>query len=219
MKSRSNMCCGVGEALMRLIAEKLASVRGGAVVFCDVSFELASGEALVLSGPNGAGKTTLIRIIAGLLQPASGAVRLDGGETTHMLAEECHYVGHLNAVKSNLTVEENALFWSRFLGDGRARVANALATFGLSRVRDIPAAYLSAGQKRRLGLARLLLAERPIWLLDEPTVSLDRPSQAVLLAAMDAHVAAGGMIVAASHVTLGLATARQLQLGSTAQAA
>jgi heme exporter protein A len=219
MKSRSNMRCGVGEALMKLIAEKLTSVRGGAVVFSEVSFEVASGEALVLGGPNGAGKTTLIRIVAGLLQPAAGKVRLEGGEARRTLAEECHYVGHLNAVKSNLSVEENALFWNRFLADGRTGAAKALATFGLTHVRDIPAAYLSAGQKRRLGLARLLVAKRLIWLLDEPTVSLDRASQAALLAVIDAHVAAGGMVVAASHVTLGLAAARQLQLGSAAHAA
>jgi heme exporter protein A len=213
------MRCGVGEALMKLIAEKLSCVRGGAVVFSEVSFEVASGEALVLGGPNGAGKTTLIRIIAGLLEPAAGEVRLEGGQGVLPLAAECHYVGHLNAVNSNLSVEENALFWTRFLADGRAGAGKALATFGLTHVRDIPAAYLSAGQKRRLGFARLLVAKRLIWLLDEPTVSLDHAAQAVLLAAMNTHVTAGGMVVAASHVDLGLATARHLQLGSAAQAA
>jgi heme exporter protein A len=204
---------------MKLIGENLSCVRGGAVIFSGLSFEVASGEALILGGPNGAGKTTLIRIIAGLLQPAAGHVRLQGGDGRRALAEECHYVGHLNAVKSNLTVEENVLFWSRFLGDGPAGALNALATFGLSRVRDIPAAYLSAGQKRRLGLARLLLAARPIWLLDEPTVSLDRTAQTALVAVIDAHVASGGMVLAATHIALGLAAARQLQLGSAAQAA
>ena len=171
-------------------------------------------------GPNGAGKTTLIRMIAGLLAPAAGRIGLDGGDAERSLGEQCHYVGHLNAVKSSLTVEENAAFWCRFLGGGAGdRIEPALAGFGLAQLRDIPAAYLSAGQKRRLGLARVLLAERPIWLLDEPTVSLDRAAQGMLAVAVDAHVAAGGLVVAATHAPLGFAKSRELHLGSAAEPA
>ncbi|HEY5829740.1 MAG TPA: heme ABC exporter ATP-binding protein CcmA [Hyphomicrobiaceae bacterium] len=203
---------------MRLIAEALTSTRGGRSLFSDLSFSVEGGEALVLMGPNGAGKTTLIRIVAGLLAPSAGAVRLDGGDAERSVGEQCHYVGHLNALKAGLTVEENAGFWCRFLDQGGAadRVEAALLAFGLAELGDIPAAYLSAGQKRRLGLARLLLAERPVWLLDEPTVSLDQAAQEMLAAAAGAHLAAGGLVVAATHVPLGFARARELHLGSRA---
>jgi heme exporter protein A len=206
---------------MRLIAEALTSTRGGRSLFSDLSFSVEGGEALVLMGPNGAGKTTLIRIVAGLLAPSAGAVRLDGGDAERSVGEQCHYVGHLNALKAGLTVEENAGFWCRFLDRGGAadRVEAALSAFGLAELGDIPAPYLSAGQKRRLGLARLLLAERPVWLLDEPTVSLDLAAQEMLAAAAGAHLAAGGLVVAATHVPLGFARARELHLGSRAVAA
>jgi heme exporter protein A len=210
---------------MRLIAEALTSTRGGHSLFSGLSFSVEGGEALVLMGPNGAGKTTLIRILAGLLAPSAGAVRLDGGDAERSVGEQCHYVGHLNALKAGLSVEENAGFWCRFLDSGGAadRVEAALSAFGLAELGDIPAAYLSAGQKRRLGLARLLLAERPVWLLDEPTVSLDLAAQEMLAAAAGAHLAAGGLVVAATHVPLGFAqasgTARELHLGSRAVAA
>jgi heme exporter protein A len=206
---------------MRLIAEALTSTRGGRSLFSDLSFAVDGGEALLLLGPNGAGKTTLIRILAGLLAPSAGAVRLDGGDAERSVGEQCHYVGHLNALKAGLTVEENAGFWCRFLDRGGAtnRVETALSAFGLAELADIPAAYLSAGQKRRLGLARLLLAERPVWLLDEPTVSLDQAAQEMLAAAVGAHLAAGGLVVAATHVPLGFARARELHLSSRAVAA
>jgi heme exporter protein A len=204
---------------MRLIADNLSSVRGGRTLFSELSFAVEGGEALLLLGPNGAGKTTLIRMIVGLLAPAAGRISLDGGDAELSLGEQCHYVGHLNALKSSLTVGENASFWCRFLGGGLDRIEAALASFGLAHLRDIPAAYLSAGQKRRLGLARVLLAKRPIWLLDEPTVSLDRAAQDMLTGAVDAHVAAGGLVVAATHAPLGFAKSRDLHLGSTAQPA
>ena len=202
-----------GEALMKLIAHALTSSRGGRTLFSELSFQVAGGETLLLIGPNGAGKTTLIRMIAGLFAPTSGSLALDGGDAERGLGEQCHYVGHLNAVKSSLTVEENAAFWGRFLGGAVDRVEAALSTFGLAALRNIPAGYLSAGQKRRLGLARVLLAERPIWLLDEPTVSLDRAAQDMLNAAVDAHIAAGGLVVAATHVPLPFVNARELHLG------
>ena len=204
---------------MKLVADRLSSIRGGRTLFSELSFAVEGGEALLLLGANGAGKTTLIRMIVGLLAPAAGRISLDGGDAESTLGEQCHYVGHLNALKSSLTVGENATFWCRFLGGGLDRVEAALAGFGLAHLRDIPAAYLSAGQKRRLGLARVLLAERPIWLLDEPTVSLDRAAQNMLTGAVDAHVAAGGLVVAATHAPLGFAKSRELHLGSTAHPA
>ena len=199
---------------MQLVAERLACARGGRELFSDLSFSLNDGEALLLWGPNGAGKTTLIRLIAGLIGPDEGQIRLDGGDPERSLGEQCHYVGHLNAVKSRLTVGENARFWCSFLGGGDARLEAALDTFGLSGLRGIAAGYLSAGQKRRLALARLLLANRPIWLLDEPTASLDSNAQEVLTAAANTHLAAGGLVVAATHVALDLQNARNLDLGA-----
>jgi len=198
---------------MQLVAEALTSIRGGRTLFSGLSFAVGAGEALVLTGPNGAGKTTLIRTIAGFLTPASGRFRLEPGDAEHSLGEQCHYVGHLNAIKSGLSVEENAAFWCGFLGGMPSRIQPALAAFGLTGLRDIPAAYLSAGQKRRLGLSRLLLAERPLWLLDEPTVSLDRASQEMLTGAMEGHLAAGGLVVVATHTPLALSQSRELRLG------
>jgi heme exporter protein A len=208
---------------MRLIAEALTSTRGGRSLFSGLSLAVEGGSALLLTGPNGAGKTTLIRILAGLLAPSAGSVRLEDGNVELSVGEQCHYVGHLNALKAGLTVEENAGFWCRYLQAGPMpaadRVETALAAFGLAELGDIPAAYLSAGQKRRLGLARLLLVERPVWLLDEPTVSLDRSAQELLAAVVAAHLAAGGLVVAATHVPLGFAAARELRLGGGAVAA
>jgi len=204
---------------MKLVADRLAGARGGRTLFSGLSFAIEGGEALLLKGPNGAGKTTLIRMIVGLLVPAEGRISLDGGDGERTLGEQCHYVGHLNALKSSLNVGESAAFWCRFLGGGLDRIDTALASFGLGHLRDIPAGYLSAGQRRRLGLARVLLAERPIWLLDEPTVSLDRAAQGMLTAAVDAHVAAGGVVVAATHAPLGFAKSRELRLGNAAEPA
>jgi heme exporter protein A len=204
---------------MQLSGDKLSSVRGGRTLFADLTFGVAAGEALLVMGPNGAGKTTLLRTIAGLLRPAAGRVFLEGGAPDAALSEQCHYVGHLNSVKTSLTVAENAVFWSRFLGGTATAHDAALETFGLSVLRDIPAGYLSAGQKRRLGLARLLLAERTLWLLDEPTASLDSAGQETLAGAVNAHLARSGMVVAATHVPLGFAKARELHLGRMAQAA
>jgi heme exporter protein A len=203
-----------GEALMQLIVEGLASTRGERSIFTGVSFTVDAGGALVLLGPNGSGKTTLIRIIAGLLPASAGTLRLTGADADRGVGEQCHYVGHLDAVKPSLTVDENARFWRGFLDGGEDAVEPALAAFGLDRLRDMPVAFLSAGQKRRLGLTRLLLAKRPLWLLDEPTVSLDGASREALLRVVAAHLDDGGLLIAATHVPLDLANASELQLGA-----
>jgi heme exporter protein A len=199
---------------MRLVADKLSSQRGGRTLYVGLSFAVEAGEALLVTGPNGAGKTTLLRILAGFLQPQTGNIRLEGGaDASEMLiAEQCHYVGHANAVKASLTVAENAAFWAGFLDGAADRLDMALEAFGLAALRDIPVGYLSAGQKRRAGLMRLLLAERPLWLLDEPTASLDDAAQAMLAGAVNRHLAAGGLVVAATHLPLGFEQARELRI-------
>ena len=155
-------------------------------MFEDLSFGLAPGEALLVTGPNGAGKTSLFRQIAGLLPLARGRLTLAGAGADATLPELCHYVGHLNAVKTSLSVAENLAFWADFLGQGREPLPNALAAFGLGPLADLPAGLLSAGQKRKLALSRLFAAPRPIWLLDEPQVSLDAASVKLLDGAIEA---------------------------------
>lgn len=196
---------------MQLIAENLALERGGRRIVEGLAFQVAAGEALVLTGPNGAGKSTLIRGIAGFLPPAEGSIRLEGGAAETEIAEQCHFVGHRDGVKAALSVFENAVFASRYLGDSRNPAA-ALERLGLDALAEVPAAYLSAGQRRRLGLTRLLLARRPLWLLDEPTVSLDAAAVATLASIITDHLATGGLVVAATHVPLGLEGARELRL-------
>jgi heme exporter protein A len=143
-------------------------------------------------------------------------VRLEGAAEPDAVAEAVHYFGHLNAVKSSLTVEENVRFWCGYLGGRLENIGTALETFGLLPLRDIPAGYLSAGQKRRLGLARLLVAERPVWLLDEPATSLDVASQAVVAGVVNRHLGRGGIVLAATHSPLGLAPAAELVLEAAA---
>jgi heme exporter protein A len=210
---------------MQLIAEGLRLYRGTRLILRDLSFAVSAGEALVLTGPNGAGKTTLIRAIAGFLPLAAGTIRLEGTSPDADIAEHCHFIGHRDAVKSSLTVEENATFFARYLGTAALSPARpgeavhaALEHLGLAALAEAPAAWLSAGQRRRLGLTRLLLARRPVWLLDEPTVSLDAAAVATLADIIAAHRATGGIVVAATHIPLGLAGARELQLTGPAGA-
>jgi heme exporter protein A len=197
---------------LRLSAENLVCIRGGRIVFEELSFSVAGGEALVVTGPNGAGKSSLIRQIAGLVEVTEGKLALDGGETDAPLSEQAHYVGHLDALKASMSVRETASFWADFLGGGDVRAA--LDAFDLGALADLPVAYLSAGQRRRLALSRLLVAPRPLWLLDEPSVALDAASLARLVAAIDAHLARGGIVVAATHQPLGLGRNVPLDLTS-----
>ena len=198
---------------MQLLVDKLTVNRGERRVLEGLSFKLAPGEGLLLTGPNGAGKTTLIRTIAGFLTPDAGTVRLEGAEEPEDVSPHCHMVGHQNGIKPSLTVAENLGFWARYLGDNAAGIEPALQRLNLTEIDDLPAGYLSAGQKRRLGLARLLVAKRPLWLLDEPTVSLDAASTELLASVVAEHIAGGGMAIAATHIPLGIAAMRELKLG------
>jgi heme exporter protein A len=200
--------------LMQLTADNLTCVRGGRTVFADLSFSVAGGEALVITGRNGAGKSSLLRMIAGLVHVAAGRLVLDGGEAEASIAEQAHYLGHQDALKSSLSVGENLAFWIAYLGGARAVVPEALAAVGLAPLIGLPAAYLSAGQRRRLSIARLAAVERPLWLLDEPTSALDAQSQDRLAGLMRAHLGKGGMIVAATHGPIGLDAPRELRLGA-----
>lgn len=196
-----------------LAAQDLSCQRGGRLIFQDLSFKLAPGEALLVSGPNGAGKTSLLRQVAGLLPPAAGELRLEGAGPDAERPELCHYVGHLNGVKASLSVGENLAFWADFLGANGAGLKRALAAFGLTPLADLPAGLLSAGQKRKLALSRLFAAPRPIWLLDEPQSSLDAASVKLLDACIEDHLESGGIALVASHTPLKTKFAHKLALG------
>jgi heme exporter protein A len=200
---------------MRLLGSDLVCIRGGRQVFSGVGFAVDAGAALLVTGPNGAGKSSLLRLIAGLVGVAGGGIALDGGDGELTIGEQAHYLGHQDALKSSLSVEENLAFWASVLGDGTARVGTALAAVGLNGLARLPAIYLSAGQRRRLSIARLMAIARPIWLLDEPTSGLDASGQAMLADLMRAHLAAGGLILAATHGPIGLDGATELRLGES----
>jgi heme exporter protein A len=206
---------------MRLRAWDLTVERGGRRVIAGLSFEAGEGSALIVTGPNGAGKTSLLRALAGFLPIETGGFALDGGDAERTVGEQAHYLGHADGVKSALTAGENLAFAAAMLGGDSTRVAQlaALAALGLAHVIDFPARLLSAGQKRRAALARLLVAKRPLWLLDEPMTALDVAAQSALAGIMRAHVQGGGILVAAAHGALGLDGAQELRLGATADAA
>ena len=198
---------------MRLTAVELACHRGGRGVFSGVSFAVASGELLTVSGRNGAGKSSLLRMIVGLVRIAAGTLTLEGGDSELSIAEQAHYLGHQDALKDSLSVAENLRFWAGFYGLRSTDIRNPLEAIGLGALAALPAAYLSAGQRRRLSIARLVAVPRPIWLLDEPTSTLDTAAQERLADLMRAHLAGGGLIVAASHGPIGLASTLELRLG------
>jgi heme exporter protein A len=197
---------------MRLSGRDVRCVRGGREVFSGLAFEVSGGEALAVTGRNGSGKTSLLRLIAGLLAIAGGSIALQGGDAELTLPEQAHYLGHRDALKPALSVSENLAFWRDFLGGEVTDAGECLAMAGLSHAADLPAAYLSAGQRRRLSLARLLAVRRPVWLLDEPTAALDIAGQTMFVSLMRDHLARGGLIVAATHGPLGV-DASELQIG------
>jgi heme exporter protein A len=205
---------------MNLRVTDLGCVRSGRSVLSGVDLDVAPGQALLLRGPNGAGKSTLLRVLAGLLAPASGDAVLGGvslAADPETYAEALAYCGHLDSIKPQLTIAENLRFWAGlFNGDG---FDAAVAAFDLGPLLDRPAHACSAGQKRRAGLARLLLARRSLWLLDEPTVSLDTTAVAQVCAAVRAHCAGGGMAVIATHLPLDLSDPRELRLDPLGTAA
>lgn len=206
---------------MRLSANNIAIERGGRSILAGLSFEARAGAALVLVGPNGAGKSTLLRAIAGFLPLSAGAFALEGGAREASIGEQAHYLGHADALKSALTAGENLAFWSGALGSDSSSGAwrGALQRLGLAHVADFPVGALSAGQKRRVALARLLVAPRPLWLLDEPTTALDVAAQGLFGGIMREHLGGGGLIVAATHAPLGLEGAETLALGASSRVA
>jgi heme exporter protein A len=210
---------GLAPPLPDLIAEELACRRGERIVFVGVSFRLAPGGALVLTGANGSGKSSLLRLVAGLLMPAGGHLSWGTTPFTADLAthhSRLHYVSHQDGLKPAMTPREMLAFWAalrgRRLPRATAALDEALAAFALDAIADWPCRWLSAGQRRRVALARLLTAPAALWLLDEPTTALDGSGQAQLEAAIGAHRAAGGMAMIATHTPMTLADAANLEL-------
>jgi heme exporter protein A len=197
---------------MQLSGRGVRCVRGGREVFSGLDFVISSGEALAVTGANGSGKTSLLRMIGGLLALAGGSIDLDGGEGELTLAEQAHYLGHRDALKPALSVLENLSFWRNFLGGEVLDAGQSLKLAGIEHAAHLPAAYLSAGQRRRLSIARLIAVRRPIWLLDEPTSALDAAGQALFTDVMRDHLARGGLVIAATHAPLGI-ECRELRTG------
>jgi heme exporter protein A len=183
------------------------------MVFEGVSFTLEAGSWLELRGPNGAGKSSLLRLLAGLDEPSHGGIAVSGRPPDQARGESMHFIGHADALKPGLSVQENLQFWSSYLG-GASDVAKALDHFQLSALADVSAAQLSEGQKRRLGLARLVAIARPIWLLDEPSVGLDVQSLQSLRTALQNHIAQGGSAIVSTHADLGIASTSRINLGA-----
>ena len=206
---------------MRLSAWDLTIERGGRRLFAGLSFVADQGVGLIVTGPNGAGKSSLLRALCGFLPLEAGGFALEGGDAERTVGEQAHYLGHADGVKGALTAGENLAFAAAMLGGRSSREAqrDALARVGLAHVIDFPARLLSAGQRRRVALARLLIADRPLWLLDEPATALDAAAQAALAAIMQGRLRDGGIIVAAAHAPLGLDGAQELRLRAVEGAA
>ena len=204
--------------MSRFSGVALACRRGDRLVFAGLDFTVESGGALVLVGPNGTGKSSLLRLMAGLLPPFAGRLDWDGAavrDDPALHRGRIAYLGHLDAVKPTLTVTEAVAFWADLV-DRAAYVGKALDALGLAGLADLPARFLSAGQRRRVALARVIATAPPIWLLDEPTVGLDQASIGALESAIARHRGAGGMVVAATHAPLRLPGAIQLDLSGFA---
>ncbi len=202
---------------MSLDIENLRCIRAGRTVFCELNATVQSGQALILAGPNGAGKSTLIRILAGLLRADEGDAVFSGVSLRNDRIEfqsQLLYTGHLDAVKPSFTVAETLKFWARVYGADFAEVPKAIAALGLERLADHYVRTLSAGQRRRLGLSKLALIDRPLWLLDEPTVSLDADSSGRVAALARERCESGGIVVAATHIDLAIPAARTLDPSS-----
>ncbi|NOR63862.1 MAG: heme ABC exporter ATP-binding protein CcmA [Rhodobacteraceae bacterium] len=197
---------------MSLKVNTLSCQRGGRTIFSDLSLKIAPGEAVLLRGPNGAGKSTLLRVIAGLIPSQYGEVSLNGIASTNRddFQNQITYAGHLDAIKPQLTVAENLHFWAQLFNS--ENLEQTMDDFRLAEIADRPAHACSAGQKRRLGLARIAVTSRPLWLLDEPTVSLDTETTARFAATIDAHCAAGGIAFIATHIDLGLKAPRTFDM-------
>ena len=200
-------------SVMQLVVDKLGQRYGDLVLFSGLSFSVSSGGAMVVTGDNGSGKSTLLRTLAGLMPPAEGTVRLAGGLEDAPIAEQCHLIGPLNAIKLELTARENLVHWSGVLGGENAESVNeALEQFGLERFADMRAEVLSTGWRRRLALARVLVAERPLWLLDEPTAALDVAASRMVAEMIRDHFALGGLAVIATHLDLGIDGVQSMEL-------
>lgn len=200
---------------MQVELEALACHRGGRIVFRGIDFTVPAGKAALVRGPNGVGKSSLLRVLAGLIPAAAGRVLLDGEPAGAAdLQERVAYAGHLDAVKPALTVGQNLDTWAGIFTGGEAGAA--LTFFGLDQIADRPVAQCSAGQKRRLGLARLMVVDRPLWLLDEPTVSLDTASANLVADLVRNHCTAGGTALIATHIDLALPDGPVLEMAPPA---
>jgi len=201
---------------MKLIVENMALTRAGQEIISEISFELSAGETLIVTGENGSGKSTTLRGIAGLLPLSAGSVRLvdeTGKPFENPVREYCHYLGHQNAMKPSLSVGENLDFWQSFMGDQLLSVEEALEEVDLGHTINLPYHYLSAGQKRRVAIARFLVSDRPVWIMDEPTSGLDAQSVNLFAGLAKAFVDEEGILIAATHLPLGLENTMTLEIG------
>ena len=200
---------------MRLSVENMGLERAGQEIVSGISFVLQAGEALIVTGENGSGKSTTLRGVSGLLPLAAGSISLEdetGKLFENPVREYCHYLGHLNGMKMSLSVRENLEFWQEFMGDKHLGIEEALEEVDLAHTIDLPFNYLSAGMKRRVAIARLLVSDRPIWVLDEPTAGLDAQSVEVFTALTKAFVEDNGILIAATHLPLGLDNSKTMEI-------